>query len=41
MYIIQMVKISLKKESKVKNQKQKQKQSQKVVVNFGTNLLKP
>ena len=36
-----MVKISLKKESKVKKQKQKQKQSQKVVVNIGTNLLKP
>lgn len=36
-----MVKISLKKESKVKKQKQKQKQSQKVVVNIGTNVLKP
>ena len=36
-----MVKISLKKESKVKTQKQKQKQSQKVVVNIGTNVLKP
>lgn len=35
-----MVKISLKKESKVKKQKQKQKQSQKVVVNIGTNVLK-
>lgn len=36
-----MVKISLKKESRVKKQKQKQKQSQKVVVNIGTNVLKP
>lgn len=36
-----MVKISLKKETKVKKQKQKQKQSQKVVVNIGTNVLKP
>ena len=36
-----MVKISLKKESRVKKQNQKQKQSQKVVVNIGTNVLKP
>lgn len=36
-----MVKISLKKESRVKKQKQKQKQSQKVVINIGTNVLKP
>ena len=38
-----MVKISLKKESKVKKQKQKQKQSQsqKVVVNIGNNVLRP
>ena len=36
-----MVKISLKKETRVKKQKQKQKQSQKVVVNIGTNVLKP
>jgi len=35
-----MVKISLKKESRVKKQKQKQKQTQKVVVNIGTNVLK-
>ena len=36
-----MLKISLKKESKVKKQKQKQKQSQKIIVNIGTNVLKP
>jgi len=36
-----MGKNSLKKETRVRKQKQKQKQSQKVVVNIGTNVLKP